>query len=582
MRNHKSKSSHTSQKSVTGRLATVSFFLVAFGLILAGRLVHLQIIQHDHLAAQSDKQYLRTVEITSARGNIYDRNRNQLATNIQVESVYADPASVIDKDNTARILARALHLNPKKVLKKLKSKRHFVWIKRKSEMNAVEKLKQLDLAGIGFIAEAKRYYPKRKLAASTLGFVGLDNQGLAGVEHFHHAVLKGNPQRSVLEKDARGRFLWTTAYAQEVNKGKRDIVLTLDEVIQFIAERELKQQVRDYQAKSGLAIVMDPYTGDIFAIASAPEFNPNNYAAYPKHFWRNDAVASAYEPGSIFKPIVAASTMEEGLAGPDDIFFCENGSFMVGNSRIGEAANHQFGWLSLRNIIAKSSNIGAIKIAQELGERRFFDYMQKFGFGDKLGIDLPGEASGSLQSLSQWSGLSLASMSFGHELSVTPIQMVSAISAIANGGMLIRPRITRSILKNGAVEKTFEPEIIKTVLSEETSRQMINIMKSVVKPGGTGANAAIPGFEVAGKTGTAQKIDPATQSYSKTKYLASFIGFVPADAPRLAILVMIDEPQKSYWGGEVAAPVFQKIARKTLRYLHIPSSLERVFVLDRV
>jgi cell division protein FtsI (penicillin-binding protein 3) len=560
----------------------VSLVLSAFGLVLVGRLVHLQIIQHDRLAAQSDKQYLRSVEITSGRGNIYDRNRNQLATNIRVESVYADPKSVIDKNKTARILAKTLGMKPGTLLKKLKSDRHFVWIKRKCELNAIEKLKQLDLPGIGFIGETKRYYPKRKLAASTLGFVGLDNQGLAGVEHFHHTVLKGNPQRSVLEKDARGRFLWTTAYAQEINQGKRDVVLTLDEVIQFIAERELKKQVQDYQAKSGLAIVMDPFTGAIYALASAPEFNPNNYSSYPRNTWRNDAVASAYEPGSIFKPIVAAAALEEGLAGPDDIFFCENGSFQLGRSRIGEAANHQFGWLTLRNIIAKSSNIGAIKIAQKLGEKRFFDYMHKFGFGDKMGIDLPGEASGSLQDLSQWSGLSLASMSFGHEVSVTPIQMVSAISAIANGGTLIRPRMTEAILKNGTLEKTFEPEHIHTVLSEETSRQMINILKSVVKPGGTGANAAIPGFEVAGKTGTAQKIDPKTQSYSKTQFLASFIGFVPADAPRLVILVMIDEPQKSYWGGEVAAPVFQKIARKTLRYLHIPSSLDRVFVLDRV
>ena len=581
MRNHKSKSSHTSPQAVKGRLAMVSIFLTVLGLVLVGRLVQLQIIQHDRLAAQSDRQYLRTVEISSGRGNIYDRNRNQLATNIQVESVYADPKSVTDKNATARILATALKLNSKAVLKKLKSDRHFVWIKRKGEMNAVEKLKQLDLAGVGFIAEAKRYYPKRKLAASTLGFVGLDNQGLAGVEHFHQAVLKGNPQRSVLEKDARGRFLWTTAYAQEINKGKRDVVLTLDEVIQFIAERELKKQVQEYQAKSGLAIVMDPFTGAIYALASAPEFNPNNYSAYPKHLWRNDAVASAYEPGSIFKPIVAAATLEEGLAGPDDIFFCENGSMRIGRSRIGEADNHQFGWLTMRNIIAKSSNIGAIKIAQKLGENRFFDYMRKFGFGDKVGVDLPGEASGSLKDLTQWSGLSLASMSFGHEIAVTPIQMASAIATIANGGMLIRPRMTQSILKNGVLEKTFEPEVMQSVLSEETSRQMINILKSVVKTG-TGGKAAISGFEVAGKTGTAQKIDPATQSYSKTKYLASFIGFVPADAPRLVILVMIDEPQKSYWGGEVAAPVFQRIARKTLRYLHIPSSLDRVFVLDRV
>ncbi len=580
MRNSPSQSHRTSIKAVKSRLALVSLVLSAAGLVLVGRLVHLQIIQHDRLAAQSDKQYLRTVEITSGRGNIYDRNRNQLATNIRVESVYADPKSVAEKTATARILARVLKLNPQTVLKKLKSNRHFVWIKRKSELNAVEKLKQLDLVGVGFIAETKRYYPKRKLAASTLGFVGLDNQGLAGIEHFHHAVLKGRVQRTVLEKDARGRFLWTTANAQDLNPGKQDVVLALDEVIQFIAERELNRQVKEYRAKSGLAIVMDPFSGAVYAMASAPEFNPNNYAAYPPHIWRNDAVASAFEPGSIFKPIVAAASLEEGLAGPDDIFFCENGSYQIGKSRISEASNHQFGWLTLRSIIAKSSNIGAIKIAQRLGNRRFYDYIRKFGFGRRLGVDLPGEASGTLRSIRQWSGLSLASISFGHEISVTPIQMVSAIAAIANGGVLIRPRLTQAILKNGVLDRTFEPEALQTVLSEETSRQMINILKSVVKTG-TGAKAAIPGFEVAGKTGTAQKIDPKTQTYSKTKYLASFVGFVPADAPRLVILVMIDEPQKTYWGGEVAAPVFQRIARKTLRYLHIPSSLDRVFVLDR-
>ncbi|NIY15664.1 MAG: penicillin-binding protein, partial [Nitrospinaceae bacterium] len=357
-------------------------------------------------------------------------------------------------------------------------------------------------------------------------------------------------------------------------------VLTLDEVIQYTAERELKKQVRDYQAKSGLAIVMDPYTGDLYAVASVPEFNPNNYSGYSSQTWRNDAVSSAYEPGSIFKPIVAAAVLEEGLAGPDDIFFCENGTFQVGGSRIGEAANHQFGWLTLQGIITKSSNIGAIKIAQTLGPKRLYDYIRKFGFGDKLGMDLPGEAVGTLRGLPQWSGLSLASISFGHEISVTPIQMVSAIGAIANGGVLMRPRLTRALLKNGKIQKRFEAEPVQEVISEATSREMITILKSVVK-NGTGAKASIPGFEVAGKTGTAQKIDPHTQSYSKTKYLASFIGFVPADAPRLVILVMIDEPQKSYWGGEVAAPVFQRIARKTLRYLHIPSSRERVFVMDR-
>ena len=291
-------------------------------------------------------------------------------------------------------------------------------------------------------------------------------------------------------------------------------------------------------------------------------------------------MSNAYEPGSIFKPIVVAATLQENIAKPNDIFFCENGAFKLGDAKIGEAANHKFGWLTLEDIVAKSSNIGAIKVAQELGEKRFFSYIQKFGFGKKLGIDLPGEANGRLRGLKQWSGLSLASISFGHEISATPIQMVSAIGAIANGGDLMRPHITRSIMKNGKTVKNYPSEIIRRVLSGNTSQQMTGILKSVVA-NGTGKRAALPGFEVAGKTGTAQKIDPKTQSYSKTAFIASFIGFVPADDPKLVILVMIDEPQKSYWGGEVAAPVFSNIARQSLRYLKIPSNLERVFTLNQ-
>ncbi|CCQ89372.1 Peptidoglycan glycosyltransferase [Nitrospina gracilis 3/211] len=578
MRRIKKNSPQTLYSALKGRMAVVSVLFVVCGLALAGRLAHLQIFQHDELLSQAQKQYLRTVEVVTGRGHIFDRNRNLLATNLDVESVYIDPREIFNSKETARALAGTLNLNPETVLEKVNSKKHFVWIKRKARLDEISQLRQLDLPGVGFIKESKRFYPRRQLAASTLGFVGLDNQGLAGIEHERQSLLKGKLKRKVVEKDARGRYLQTGP--DDASHRNRDLVLTLDEVIQFYAEQELEKQVREFQAKSGLVIVMDPNDGSIYALASYPGFNPNNFAAFPRKRWGNPAVTHAYEPGSIFKPIVVAAALEEGVARPNDIFFCENGNYEIGGIHIGEAANHRFGWLTLQNIISKSSNIGAIKVAQKLGEERFHEYIRNFGFGSRLGVDLPGETPGMVRDLSDWSGLSLASISFGHEISVSPLQMTAAIAAIANGGLLVKPHVTHEVLKNGEVVKQPEEQIIRRVLTRHTSRQMIDMLKQAVKHG-TGKQAAIPGFEVAGKTGTAQKIDPETHTYSTSAYLASFIGFVPADAPRLVILVMIDEPQKSYWGGEVAAPVFQRLAEKTLRYLHIPSSRERVFVLDR-
>jgi len=580
MRRIKKNSPQTLYAALKGRMTWVALFLAVYGVALGGRLVYLQLFQHQALLSQSNKQYMRTVEIFTGRGNIFDRNLNQLATNIDVESVYIDPHEVFEKEYTADVLAANLDVDRESALRKIYSGKRFAWVKRKGRLSEIAQLKQLGLPGVGFIRESQRFYPNRELAASTLGFVGLDNQGLSGIEHHYHSILKGQLKRKVVEKDARGRHLQTGPYIDELDRRSSDLVLTLDEVIQFFAESEIRKQVERYKAKSGLAIVMDPHTGDIFAMASSPGFNPNHYSAYPHSQWRNPAIANAYEPGSIFKPIVVAAALEEGVAQPNDIFFCENGSYEVGGVKIGEASDHNFGWLTLQNIIAKSSNIGAIKVAEKLGKKRFHEYIRRFGFGRKLGINLPGETAGTLRTLPEWSGLSLASISFGHEISVSPLQMVSAMSAIANGGMLMKPQITRSILKDGDAVETHSSEAIRRVLSKRTSRKMISMLKSVVTHG-TGKNAAIPGIDVAGKTGTAQKIDPETHKYSTTAFLASFIGFAPADNPRLVILVMIDEPQNSYWGGEVAAPVFRRIAEKTLRYLHVPSSHERVYVLNR-
>ena len=570
----------TFRDGINTRLKIISFLLFLFGSALIARLAFLQIVQHDTLVAQSEKQYLSTVKTHFGRGVIYDRNLNELARNVEVESVYVNPAEIMDRKSAARILSVALKLNQDQVYKKISSKKHFVWIKRKCPLNEIARLKQASLPGVGYVSEQKRFYPKRELAASALGFVGMDNQGLAGIEHAYQSKLKGITVRQVTERDARGRNIQSLEGLHNSRPRSYDLVLTLDEVIQFTTEYHLKKQVERFKADSGMAVVMNPHTGEIYAMANVPQFNPNHYGAFPSQVWKNNIIASSYEPGSIFKPIVAAAALDKGLARPQDIFFCENGKMKIGKVQIGEASDHKFGWLTMRDIIAKSSNIGAIKIAQQVGRKPFYEYIRKFGFGEKSGLSLPGESAGQLKSQENWDTMSLASISFGHEIAVTPIQMVSALSAIANGGNLMAPHITRALIKNGEVMEQFKPEKIRRVISEKTSRQLVEVLKSVVKTG-TGKKAAIEGFDVAGKTGTAQKYNTETGSYSKTEFISSFIGFAPADSPRLVILVMIDNPKGLHWGSVVAAPVFRQIAKKTLRYLDVPSSKERVFILDR-
>jgi len=566
-------------EKIKHRIIIVAVMFSMYGAALVVRLVSLQVFQHEALKAQSEKQYVSRITINSGRGIIFDRNLNTLATNIEVESVYINPSEIEDKNFTANNLASILGLERTAIATSISTKKPFVWIKRKCSFKEIEKLKKLDLPGVGYIGETKRFYPKRELAASVIGFVGLDNQGLGGVEHQFHSVLKGVSYRKVMVKDARGRIVRAGMETDDFQNKSRDVKLTVDEVIQFITERELNKQIQKYNAKGGIAIVMDPNQGEILAMADLPEFNPNNFSSYPEKFYKNKAVTNTYDPGSIFKPIVAAAALDSKIADVEETFFGENGQIKIGNVLIGEASNHKFGWLTLRNIIAKSSNIGIIKIAQKLGEKNLYNYIKEFGFGKKLGIDLPGEAKGKLRSLSKWTPLSLASISFGHEISITPLQMTVAMSAIANGGYLVRPRVVQSLLKNGR-EQYHEPLHIKRVISEQTSRKMISILKTAVQEG-TGKKAAIHGFAVAGKTGTAQKLDPETKSYSQTAYVSSFIGFVPADDPKLVILVMVDEPQGVYWGGEVAAPAFKEIGQQVLRYINVPSNEERIFVLDK-
>ncbi len=562
------------------RLVGVACLFILFGMALGTRLFYLQVINHDELVALSKKQYADKEEIVYGRGVIFDRNQNTLAMNIEVESVHINPSRVKDKSYTARTLASHLNMDRGKVFGDLSSKQRPYWVKRKCNLEEVSKLHHLDLPGVRFISEQKRVYPKRELAASVTGIVGMDDKGFAGSEYFHQSILKGTTVHRVIEKDARGRNIRSVSELVKTKSKSRDVVLTIDEVIQFIAEHHLKKQVEKYEADSGMVLVMEPHTGEMLAMANVPQFNPNKYQAYPKEKRRNRIITHSYEPGSIFKPITAAAALDSGkVKSTDALFFCENGKFKIKSKTYREAANHKFDWLSLQNIIAKSSNIGSIKIAQELGEKQFYKYIRKFGFGKKTGIDLPGESAGLLTRQSGWSGLSLPSISFGHEIGVTPIQLATAWSAIANGGNLVLPQVTKLILNNGQVEKSFSPKIIRRVISEKTSRQMIEVLKNAVK-NGTGTPAAVPGFETAGKTGTAQIFDWNSGSYSQNKYLSSFIGFVPADAPKIVVRVMIENPRKHHWGGVVAGPVFREISKEVLRYLNEPAKGERVFFLN--
>tara|TARA_B100000686_G_scaffold333608_1_gene399757 strand:- start:1542 stop:3278 length:1737 start_codon:yes stop_codon:yes gene_type:complete len=574
----RAQNQHTHRREFRRKLLIVCALFGFYGFAIVAKLFYLQVIKRSELVSRAEKQYMRTVKVFYDRGKIFDRNGSELAANLEMESVYVHPGEVRDKRQTARMLARVLGREFREIFGKLKSNKNFVWVMRKVDPKKAQNLKQLRLPGVGFVSEQKRFYPKRELASGVMGFVGLDNQGLAGAEHYHDSVLRGMTSLRIMKKDALGRSMQMGSKGDDFSRAS-DVFLSIDEVIQFIAEFELSRQVDKFKAKAGLVIVMDPNTGEIYAMANVPQFNPNSYASYAPELWRNPNISSSYEPGSTFKPIVAAAVLESGMAKPNDIFFCENGSYLVGSTRIGEASNHRFGWLTLAGIIEKSSNIGAIKIAEKLGQKRLHDFVRRFGFGKKSGVRLPGESGGQLRDLKDWSKLSASSISFGHEIGATPIQMISAVSAIANGGNLMHPLIAKKFTRGGETLRTFEPVRVTRAISLKTSRQMVEILKAVVRKG-TGKKAAVSGYDVAGKTGTAQKYDRKVQAYSDNAYMASFVGFVPADSPRLAILVMIDEPKGVFWGGDVAAPVFRRIARRSLRYLNVPPRGEKVFILN--
>lgn len=541
--------------------------LAGFGGILF-RLVSLQVLQAAELTARADRQHQKSVTLEGARGTVTDRHGKVMAMNVEVPSIFGVPASLDSPANAARSLSPVLHIRREEIEKKLRQEKHFVWLARKVEPEQGRRLEQLSIDGIGMVMEGRRFYPKGPLLSHVLGFVGMDGVGLEGLERRYESQLHGEKRLTILQRDALGRTVFPKGLLEQVPAGGHAITLTIDEVIQYIAEKELEEAVDHSRAKSGTIIVMEPQSGAILAMAVSPRFDPNAVTSLTADRWRNRALTDTYEPGSTMKVVVAAAALEERVMMPGSMLFGENGRMTVANTTIHD--HEKLGWMTFAQMMQKSSNIGAAKTGMLLGEQRLFRYLQAFGFGQRTDIDLPGEVSGLLKSPREWGRRSLASISMGQEVGVTPLQMLSAVSAIANDGVLMKPYVVSEVRDQKSQPlKQILPQVRRRVVSPATARTLTNILEGVVT-NGTGTKAAIPGFRVAGKTGTAQKVDPRTGAYSSALSIGSFVGFVPADAPRLAIIVVIDEPQGEAWGGVVAAPVFRRVGEQVLTYLGVP------------
>ena len=551
------------------RMMLVGFAVCLWAVIVLVRLVQLQVLDRVGYERQAARQSERTIVLDPRRGAILDRAGHPLAVSVDAESIYGVPQEISDPVATADALARPLGLDAagrREVLAQLQKSRGFVWVRRKVDPVVARAVRDLQLEGIGFLTENRRYYPKRDLASQVLGYVGVDNTGMSGIEYAFDGEIRGRAAKVAIQIDARRRAV---GHAEKPSTEGRTVVLTLDESIQHSAERELDKALGDTGALSGVVVVMDPQTGEVLALANRPAFNPNRFTAYPSSRWKNRAVADAYEPGSTFKIFTAAAALQEGVVDPDETIDCGHGFIEIAGTRIDD--HHVFDQLSFRDVIAKSSDIGVIRVAQRLGRESFNRYMRAFGFGVATGVELPGESSGLLRPPSRWSALSLASLSFGQEIGVTALQITAAVAAVANGGYLMKPFVVRSLEDAaGRVVKSYKPVAVRRVLEPHTVEVLTDLLKGAVR-NGTGGKAALAGYTVAGKTGTAQKIDGSGR-YSMADHVASFVGFVPASRPALVILVSLDTPRGALnHGGDVAAPVFARVAEDALRHLAVPS-----------
>jgi cell division protein FtsI/penicillin-binding protein 2 len=549
------------------RITFLFILFIVFYFLLIYRLYNIQVIQSNKFEEIAQQEHLTSFSIEGERGNIYDRNLKKLVVNVNVQSLFAIPPKIENPREAALKISLILNLETKEVLDKLNQKRPFVWIKRKLNETEVEEIKKLNLEGLDFLKESKRFYPKKYLASNLMGFVGIDNQGLEGLELFFDQELKGLPGLVVLERDASGNEIPLSIKELNTHRDGNSIVLTIDEFIQYITEEALDKAFQKYKAKAGVAIVVEPKTGEVLAIAVRPSYDPNYFNKYALDLWRNLAITNTYEPGSTFKIVTIATALEEGVVKLDDQFYCKGWTNY--NGHIFHDI-HQHGSQNLTDIVKNSCNVGVIQVGTRLEQKVFEKSIRRFGFGTLTEINLPGEVNGLIRSSKDWSKISLASISIGQEISITPIQLIMAISAIANRGTLMKPLIVKEILdSNQNSVKVFKPKPVRQVVSVETALTMTKILEQVVIDG-TGMEAKLDEYQVAGKTGTGQIFDFATGKYSNSAYVSLFVGYVPAENPKISILILLDQPKGSYYGGTVAAPVFKEIASKVLPYLSIP------------
>jgi cell division protein FtsI (penicillin-binding protein 3) len=552
------------------------FFIFLFFCLI--RLFYIQFFRANYLASLAEKQHNLFIELEPRRGIIYDTNLKPQAVNILVDSLYACPSEIADKDKEAiiRQLLPILEVDYAYLKERLYRKKSFIWLDRKISSQKVEAIKKLKIKGLDFIKESKRFYPNSYLTSHIVGFAGLDNRGLEGLELYYDKYLKGEAGYALFLRDARQKKidLWEKMV---LPKDGNDLVLTIDEVIQYIAERELDKVFQTYHAKGASIVVIDPYTGAILALANRPTFDLNEYMQASKDQIRNRALADLFEPGSAFKIVTASAALEEKKVVEENRFFCENGTYKVATHILHDHRPH--GWLTFREVIEQSSNIGTTKVAQILGPGLLYRYIRLFGFGAKLGIDLPGEISGIAKEPRLWSKVSIGAIPIGQEIGVTALQLASAISVIANGGQLMKPYVVKEIRdKQGEIIAAFSPTLIRKVISLDTATKIQKILTGAVEQG-TGKLAKVTGFSAAGKTGTAQKLEP-DGTYSHRKFIASFIGFAPVEDPLIAIAVVVDEPRPYYYGGVVAAPVFKNVATDVLRYLKGRSPFKETLALN--
>ncbi|HUL76079.1 MAG TPA: penicillin-binding transpeptidase domain-containing protein [Vicinamibacteria bacterium] len=540
-----------------------------WALVVGIRLVHLQVLGREFFVQQGTRQSERTLNLDPRRGPILDRSGRPLAVSVDAESLYAVPQDVTDPPATAAALARALSLDPagrRDVLAKLQQRsRAFVWIQRKVDPTTARRVRELQLEGVGFLTEHRRYYPQRELAAQVLGYVGLDDAGMYGVEYAFEKEIRGRAAKVVVHTDARRR---PVAQTERPSTDGATVVLALDEAIQHVAERELERSMAQTQAATGSVIVVEPFSGEVLAMAGRPTFNPNRYGAYPSSRWRNGAVSDFFEPGSVFKIVTAAAGIQENVVTPGEVLDCGHGRIEIAGIVINDHA--VFDRLTFTQAVTKSSDIGMIRVAQRLGRDNFARYVRSFGFGAPTGVDLPGESPGLLRPPARWSALSLPSMSFGQEIGVTALQVTMAAAAVANGGYLMKPIVVKRVEDaEGRLVRETRPLVQRRVLEPDTVDTLTEILRAVVREG-TGRRAAVPGYVVAGKTGTAQKID-ATGRYSPVDHVASFAGWAPASHPALVILASLDSPRgAATQGGDVAAPLFARVLEGALRILAVP------------